>query len=281
VRDSYLLGDRRLLITTDRVSAFDSVLGTIPFKGQVLNQLTNWWFQNSLDIVPNHLLSRPHPNAVIVKNAQPLPLEVVVRSYLTGSSKTALWTLYQEGRESIYGVKLPPNLQKNTPLPQPVITPTTKDESDTPLSHQNVVERGLLSQERWDEVVHTALKLFERGQELARRAGLILVDTKYEFGLVEGALTLIDEIHTPDSSRYWVAGTEHLGEPVHQDKEVLRLWLVSQGYKGHGAPPEIPRELGLDLARLYLKTYQMLTGETLEPPNQTVEEALEGVELSC
>jgi len=281
VRDSYNLGERRLLVTTDRVSAFDRVLGTVPYKGQVLNTLTNWWFQRTGDIVSNHLLSALHPNVVLVKEAEPLPLEVVVRAFLTGSSKTALWTLYQKGEASVYGLNLPAGLKKNTPLPHPVVTPTTKDESDSPLSPDQVVEEGLLPAPLWEEVQEVALKLFARGQKVASEAGLILVDTKYEFGLVEGKLTLIDEVHTPDSSRYWVAGTEKEECPEHQDKELLRLWLVSQGFRGKGEPPSIPPDFALQLARHYLKTFSMLTGETLRPPSQTVQEALKGMELSC
>lgn len=279
VRDVYSLGARRLLVTSDRVSAFDSVLGTIPFKGQVLNQLTNWWFKRTEDLVANHLLSQPHPNAVVVKTARALPLEVVVRAYLTGSSKTALWTLYQEGRESVYGLNLPPGLAKNTPLPEPVVTPTTKDERDSPLSEADILNGQLLPPGLWEQVKSVALELFRRGQEVAQACGLILVDTKYEFGLVDGELTLIDEVHTPDSSRYWVAGTEKDEHPQHQDKEVLRLWLVEHGFRGQGAPPELPPELCLRLAHLYLKTFEMLTGVELQPPGQSVEQAVQGVSL--
>jgi phosphoribosylaminoimidazole-succinocarboxamide synthase len=277
VRDSFCLGEKRLIVTTDRVSAFDTVLGVIPYKGQVLNELTNWWFQKTEDIVENHLLTRVHPNAVLVREAQPIPIEVVVRAYLTGSSKTALWTLYEKGEESRYGVQLPRGLKKNAKLECPLVTPTTKDESDSPLTEQQIIDSGLLSQERWFKLKETALKLFQRGQELAQKAGLILVDTKYEFGLIDGKLILIDEIHTPDSSRYWIAGSEKAKAPLHQDKEVLRLWLVEQGFRGDGKPPEIPQELALRLARHYIDTYRRLTGADIEPPRQSVETALLGV----
>lgn len=279
VRDSYILGEKRIIVTTDRVSAFDTVLGVIPYKGQVLSQLANWWFSKTHDIVSNHLLSELHPNAVLVAEAQPIPIEVVVRAYLTGSSKTALWTLYEQGKEDVYGLKLPAGLSKNTKLEQPVVTPTTKDESDTPLNESQILERGLLSQEMWTKVKETALRLFERGQELAAQAGLVLVDTKYEFGLLDGELILIDEIHTPDSSRYWVAGSEHDALPLHQDKEVLRLWLVEQGFRGDGVAPEIPEELALKLAGHYVDTYERLTGHELRPPTEELTEVLCGVEI--
>lgn len=279
VRDSYKVGERRLIVTTDRVSAFDCVLGTIPFKGQVLNQLTNWWFRQTEDIVANHLLEEVHPNAIWAREAKPILVEVVVRAYLTGSSKTALWTLYEKGEEWRYGVKLSPGLQKNTPLEQPVVTPTTKDESDSPLTREQVVELGLATQEVWDEVQSTALKLFKRGQELAAKAGLILVDTKYEFGLIDGKVALIDEVHTPDSSRYWVAGSEAQAAPLHQDKEVLRLWLREQGFQGDGEPPAIPEELALRLARHYIDTFERLTQTTATAPSEGVQEALNGAKL--
>lgn len=280
VRDAYQVGEQRLLVTTDRISAFDTVLGTIPFRGQVLNQLSNWWFERTQDLIGNHLVRQLHPNVVLVKNAQPLPVEVVVRAYLTGSSKTALWTLYQQGQAGVYGLELPPGLKKNTPLERPVVTPTTKGEKDTPISSQEIVGRGLLPADLWQQVESVALELFRRGQEVARKAGLILVDTKYEFGLIEGQLTLIDEVHTPDSSRYWVAGTENDEFPQHQDKEVLRLWLVGTGFQGDGPAPELTQEKALEMARHYLKTYEMLTGEKLEPPTETIEQAVKGA-LVC
>lgn len=279
VRDSYSVDGKRFIVTTDRVSAFDRVLGTIPFKGQVLNQLTNWWFHNTKDIVANHLIEEVHPNAIWAKEAEPIRVEVVVRAYLTGSSKTSLWTLYEKGQEDKYGVSLPPGLSKNSPLPEPLVTPTTKDESDRPLRNEDVTELGLATAEVWSAVQRSALALFRRGQELADRAGLVLVDTKYEFGLLNDEVILIDEVHTPDSSRYWVKGTEGQPAPLHQDKEVLRLWLRDQGFQGDGEAPTIPEELALRLARHYLDTYEKLTGERLQAPTAGVREALEGVAL--
>ena len=279
VRDSYSVDGKRFIVTTDRVSAFDRVLGTIPFKGQVLNQLTNWWFRQTEDIVSNHLLEEVHPNAVWAREAEPIRVEVVARAYLTGSSKTSLWTLYEKGEEEQYGLKLPPGLLKNSLLPAPLLTPTTKDESDRPLRREDVVEQGLATVEVWEEVQRVALALFERGRQLADRAGLVLVDTKYEFGLVNGEVTLIDEVHTPDSSRYWLKGTEGEPAPLHQDKEVLRLWLRAQGFQGDGEAPVIPEDLALRLARHYLDTFEKLTGKKAEPPMEGVREALEGVAL--
>ena len=211
VRDIYRIDDdRRLLVATDRVSAFDRVLGLIPYKGQVLNQLSAWWFQQTADIVANHVISVPDPNVMLVHEAQALPVEVIVRGYITGVTGTSLWTLYSQGVERPYGLDLPPGLRKDDRLPEPVITPTTKAERgqhDERLTSDEVVERGLVSPELWDEVKRVAVTLFKRGQSIAMRGGLTLVDTKYEFGLLDGKLALIDEIHTPDSSRFWVAET--------------------------------------------------------------------------
>jgi len=234
VRDIYVVDDRRILITTDRVSAFDRVLGLIPFKGQVLNQLSAWWFERTQDIIAHHMLAVPDPNVMIAREAQPLPVEVIVRGYITGVTSTSLWMLYSQGVKRPYGLDLPPGLCKNDPLPEPVITPTTKATGgahDERLTSEEVVERGLVSPDLWEEIQKAALAIFQRGQEVARRAGLILVDTKYEFGLIDGKPALIDEIHTPDSSRFWVAesyeqvrGTDQ--EPENFDKEFLRMWFV-------------------------------------------------------
>ncbi|HNS03950.1 MAG TPA: phosphoribosylaminoimidazolesuccinocarboxamide synthase [Anaerolineae bacterium] len=209
VRDIYVHDGQRILVTTDRVSAFDRVLGAIPFKGQVLNQLSAWWFEQVSDVVANHVLSVPDPNVTIAAEAEALPVEVIVRGYITGITSTALWTLYSQGVPRPYGLDLPAGLRKNDPLPQPVITPTTKATGpgghDERLTSAEVVERGLVAPALWEEVQQAALAIFLRGQAVARQAGLILVDTKYEFGLIDGKLALIDEVHTPDSSRFWVA----------------------------------------------------------------------------
>ena len=271
VRDCYLRQAERILITTDRISAFDRVLGLIPYKGQVLNQLAAWWFDQTSDIVANHLRGVPDPNVTVATEAIPLPVEVVVRGYLTGVTSTSLWTLYQQGVALPYGIDLPPGLTKNARLPRPVITPTTKAEAgahDERLTPTEVVERGLVDKTLWHEIEHVAVRLFLRGQEIAHRAGLILVDTKYELGLVDGRLTLIDEIHTPDSSRYWALESWHPGsavEPESFDKEFLRLWLKAQGYTGDGPPPPLPRDLRVEVARRYISTFERLTGSVFEP----------------
>jgi phosphoribosylaminoimidazole-succinocarboxamide synthase len=269
VRDAWPLpGSRRLIVTTDRVSAFDRVLGTIPFKGQVLNLLSAWWFERTADLIPNHLLSVPHPNAMIVREAVPLPIEVVVRGFITGVTSTSLWTLYEKG-ERPYGLDLPPGLKKNDRLPSPVVTPTTKAQTghDRPTTANELIASGLIGAELWREVEGRALALFARGQSIAESRGLLLVDTKYELGLVDGVLTLIDEVHTPDSSRYWLADSWHQRDaehpPVHLDKERLRFALNALGYRGDGAAPALPDALRLDLAEHYLELFSRLTGAAL------------------
>jgi phosphoribosylaminoimidazole-succinocarboxamide synthase len=278
VRDMYALDGRRVLITTDRISAFDRVLGAIPFKGQVLNQLSAWWFEQTGDVVANHLLAVPDPNVTIAREAAPLPVEVVVRGYITGVTKTSLWTLYATGERRIYGATLPDGLHKNDPLPTPLITPTTKAEDgghDEPLTPDEIVERDLLPAPLWREVQEAALAVFARGQELARRAGLILVDTKYEFGLVDGRLTLIDEVHTPDSSRFWTqASYEAGGELEHLDKEFLRAWYATQGYRGDGPPPKMPDEFVARVAARYIAAYERLTGRAFVPAEQPAVERI-------
>jgi phosphoribosylaminoimidazole-succinocarboxamide synthase len=276
VRDSYTHNGRRILITTDRVSAFDRVLGHIPFKGQVLNQLSAWWFEQTRDLVNNHVIDVPDPNVTIAHDAQPLPVEVVVRGYITGVTKTSLWTLYAQGDRRPYGIPLPDGLRKNDRLPHPIITPTTKAEyggHDERLTREEILSQGLVAKPLWEQIETVALALFARGQEVAQRAGLILVDTKYEFGLVNGQLTLIDEFHTPDSSRFWTLDSYQLGqEPEQYDKEVLRQWFVAQGYRGDGVPPAMPAEFMAQMARLYLTAYERLTGQEFVPGEQpTVE----------
>ena len=263
VRDIYVVDGQRVLITTDRVSAFDRVLGVIPFKGQVLNQLSAWWFEQTRDVVANHVITFPDPNVTIAREAQPLPVEVIVRGYITGVTSTSLWTLYSQGVPRPYGLDLPPGLRKNDPLPEPVITPTTKATGgahDERLTSEEVVARGLVAPDLWEEIQRAALAIFRRGQEVARRAGLILVDTKYEFGLIDGRPALIDEVHTPDSSRYWVAASYEAlrgsdREPENFDKEFLRLWFVQQGYRGDGPPPAMPPAFIAQVAQRYIAAY--------------------------
>lgn len=269
VRDYYVLGDKRIIITTDRQSAFDRVLGLIPFKGQVLTGLSNFWFSKTLDILPNHFLSSPDPNAIVVKNCQLIPIEMVVRGFISGVTSTSLWTAYEKGEREIYGIKFPEGLRKNQRLETPVITPTTKAEvgHDERLTEKEILEKGIVSADLWEQMKAAALALFERGTQVCSKAGIILVDTKYEFGLLNGELTLIDEIHTPDSSRFWVKDTyeervENGEEPENFDKEFLRRWYKDQGYMGDGEPPAMSQQLILDLSKIYIAIYEKITGQT-------------------
>lgn len=269
VRDMYQVGGKRILITTDRVSAFDRVLGTIPYKGQVLNQLSQWWFEQTEDIVKNHFIESPDPNVTIAREAEPLPVEIIVRGYITGVTSTSLWTLYNAGDRTPYGIPLPDGLQKDDPLPEPIITPTTKATGgahDERLTRDEIISGGLVEKSLYEQIEKAAIAVFKRGQEVAEKAGLILVDTKYEFGLIDGELVIIDEIHTPDSSRYWVKSTYGSGdEPENFDKEYLRKWFKSQGYSGDGVAPTIPTELAVEVATRYIEAYEKLTGNTFEP----------------
>lgn len=278
VRDIYHDGGRRLLIATDRVSAFDRVLGVIPYKGQVLNQLSAWWFEATQDLVPNHLMAVPDPNVSVVREADPLPVEVVVRGYITGVTSTSLWYLYSQGDRRPYGIPLPDGLRQNDRLPVPIITPTTKAAGgahDERLTRDEILARGLVAEPLWRQIEGVALALFARGQEIVGQASLILVDTKYEFGLVDGRLTLIDEIHTPDSSRFWTAESyQQGGEPQHLDKEYLRQWFVGQGYRGEGAPPPMPPDFVVQVARLYITAYERLTGAAFVPGEQPAAERI-------
>ena len=274
VRDIYQPGDVRVLVASDRISAFDRVLGTIPLKGQVLNQLAAFWFEQTRDIVDNHVIAVPHPNATVCREAAPLPVEVVVRGYITGVTSTSLWTQYSQGVERPYGLDLPVGLVKNDPLPTPVITPTTKAEKgehDVPTTEADIIASGAVSSELWAEVRAAALALYERGRAIAAEAGLILVDTKYEFGVVDGRLTLIDEVHTPDSSRYWLAETyDERRTPKSLDKEHVRTWLKSVGYSGDGPSPPIPDDLAVELSLRYIEAFEALTGTDFAPAGADV-----------
>ena len=284
VRDWYPLSDeRRLLVTTDRLSAFDRVLACVPFKGQVLNQLAAWWFEQTSDVIANHMLAVPDPNALIAREAEPFPVEVVVRGYITGVTSTALWYRYSLGEREIYGYRFPDGLQKNQVLPEPIITPTTKGGitgHDERLTCAEVVAKGYLDEATWEQVQAAALAIFKRGQAIAQHAGLILVDTKYEFGRAkDGRVLLIDEVHTPDSSRFWKADTyaEKFGrgdEPENFDKEFVRLAYAERGYRGDGTPPAMSDELWIAASQRYIAIYEMLTGQTFVPGAYPVEPRL-------
>ncbi len=287
VRVSYAYGEgRRLFVTTDRLSAFDRVIAGVPYKGQVLNQLSAWWFERTGDVVANHVVDLPDPNLLVARAAQPLPVEVVVRGYITGVTSTSLWRQYADGARTIYGYHFSDGLRKNTELPSAIVTPTTKAEHgghDEPLSPSDVTRKGLVATDLWRTVESAALELFARGQEIARQSGLILADTKYEFGTTPaGELLLIDEVHTPDSSRYWVADTyeQRLSadeEPESLDKEVVRRALIGAGYDGNGAPPELAPEVWEATSRRYIDAYERLTGLTFQPGSYPVEDRIREV----
>jgi len=280
VRDIYEQDDRLVLITTDRLSAFDRILGLVSYKGQVLNQLAAFWFGQVADIIGSHFIESPDPNVTIGRKCCPLPVEVVVRGYITGVTSTALWYRYSQGERTIYGMDFPDGLQKNDALPAPIITPTTKAQDgghDERITSAEIVERGLVSAPLWEQVCAAAIAVFQRGQAIARQGGLILVDTKYEFGVTdEGELVIIDEMHTPDSSRFWTAesyenltvgGAENTEgrEPENFDKEFIRLYYAAHGYRGEGEPFPMPQALAVQAAERYIRTYEMLTGQTFIP----------------
>lgn len=271
VRDNYTQGARRILITTDRLSAFDRIIALIPFKGEVLNAITRFWFEKTKDICPNYIESYPDPNVIVGKECKPVMLEMIVRGYITGSTTTSAWYNYEKGVRDFCGNLLPEGLKKNQKLPTPIITPTTKaahGEHDANVSGEQAIEMGLVTREEWNQLSKYALALYKKGVEIAANQGVILVDTKYEFGRdPDGKIVLIDEIHTPDSSRFWIANTYDQKitageEPDNINKEYLRLWLANQGYRGEGEMPAITEEVIIETAEKYIQAYEMITGET-------------------
>ncbi len=272
VRDVYEKDGKVFLIATDRQSAFDRNLANIPFKGQILTQTSKFWFEQTKDIIQNSVIEFPDPNTSVQKKLTVFPVEFVIRGYITGVTSTAAWTAYSKGEREFCGNTLPEGLKKNQKFPEPIITPTTKDEEhDEKISAEEIVKQGLMTQEQWDYVADKTRKIFARGQEIASKNGLILVDTKYEFGYDEnGEIYLIDEIHTPDSSRYWLKDSyeerfSNDQEPENIDKEFLRLW-----FKEHCDPykdetlPEAPEELVIELSKKYIKLFEMITGQEFE-----------------
>ena len=277
VRENYTRNGERLIVVTDRVSAFDVVLGTIPLKGQVLNGLAQHWFAATADLFPNHMLAVPDPQAMRVVECRPIPVEFVVRGYITGVSDTSIWRAYERGEREFCGHRLPHGLRKHERLPENLLTPSTKapkGEHDLSVSKDWLIARGLVDADRFAALERRCLALFAAGQAIAGERGLILVDTKYELGLRDdGEIVLIDEIHTPDSSRYWYAegypGAMARGEdPRSLDKEFLRRWLVEQGFRGEGPPPTLPDELRLEAARRYIEVYELLTGRGFEADSE-------------
>jgi phosphoribosylaminoimidazole-succinocarboxamide synthase len=273
VRDFYMVGDKRVLITTDRQSAFDVILGHIPYKGTVLNLLTQFWLENTKDIIPNHMVSVPDPNVMISQNCQLIPIEMIVRGYITGVTNTSLWTAYQKGERVFCGNSLPEGLVKNQKLEKPILTPSTHAEAgahDVNMSRSEIIDQKIVDESIYSQMETAALRLFQRGTEICRQKGLILVDTKYEFGLLNGQVVLIDEIHTPDSSRFWKLDSyqDRLSqglEPENFDKEFIRLWYVEHGYKGEGQPPQMPLELAVAASQRYVGNYELITGTEFKP----------------
>ncbi len=275
VRDCYDLPDnRRILISSDRISAFDRILGAIPFKGQVLTQTARFWFEHTADICRNHVLAYPDPNVVIGRRLEILPVEIVVRGYLAGTTSTSILTRYKTGERSMYGHHLPDGLRDNETLPAAIITPTSKafdGGHDEPLTADDIIAQELLSKAQWEEISSIALSLFARGQQMAADRGLILVDTKYEFGVdEEGNILLADEIHTPDSSRFWLAdgyekAFEEGGRPPSFDKDIIRAWVDARCDPYKDPIPEIPAEMIEATSKVYMEAYEAITGQTFEP----------------
>jgi phosphoribosylaminoimidazole-succinocarboxamide synthase len=278
VRENYDLPDgRRIIIATDRLSAFDRILTAVPFKGQVLTQTARFWFEATADLCPNHVIAYPDPNVLLCRRLNIMPVEIVIRDYLAGTTSTSILSMYRAGRREMYGITLPDGLRPNEKLPHTILTPTTKafdGGHDEPLSAEEIVGRGLLTAAQWQEVSAKAHALFARGREMAAARGLILVDTKYEFGFDNaGNIVLADEIHTPDSSRYWFRDTYAArfaaGEALQSfDKDFVRSWVAARCDPYKDSVPEIPREIVLEAARLYIEAFETITGQRLVLPAQ-------------
>jgi phosphoribosylaminoimidazole-succinocarboxamide synthase len=268
VRENFYLDDKIVMVTTDRVSAFDHILGTIPFKGEILTQIAKFWFEKTKHIAPNHYIDDPDPQVLLTKKAKTLPIEIIVRGYITGS----LWRDYEKGINDQYGFKIPDGMIKNQKFDAPILTPTTKadyGEHDEPISKEEIVS-GLVDKDIYEKAEKYAMELFAAGQEWAQKRGLILVDTKYEFGMIDGELNVIDEIHTPDSSRYWIAEgyQERYEKGENQlmlDKENIRQWLIENGFSGEGTPPELSEDIRVLLSEKYMELYKILIGNDYNP----------------
>ncbi|MBI4440164.1 phosphoribosylaminoimidazolesuccinocarboxamide synthase [Candidatus Woesearchaeota archaeon] len=278
VRDNFLLNGKRIIVTSDRISAFDRVLTTIPFKGQVLNQISAFWFEKTKRIVPNHVIEVPDPNVMVVNECKPYPVEMVVRGYITGVTTTSLWYNYSRGSRTFCGIKIPDGLMKDQKLEHPIITPTTKAEHgghDMLISRGEIISGGLVEKHEYGEIEEKALKLFEFGQKEAAKNGLILVDTKYEFGNADGKILVIDEMHTPDSSRFWMQASyeELFGRGQEQrplDKEYVRRYLADKGFLGEGDIPEIPNDVKIEAAKRYIIAYEKITGKQFAADNSDI-----------
>ena len=278
VRENFHLDDEIIMVTTDRISAFDHVLGTIPFKGQILSEIANFWFEKTRNIAPNHILSSPDPQVLIAQKAETLPVEVIIRGYITGS----LWREYSQGINGQYGFMLPEGLKMNQKFMEPILTPSTKAEyglHDEPIARDTIIDK-LVEESVYAQAEEYAIQLFTAGQKWASEQGLILVDTKYEFGMVGDQLILIDEIHTPDSSRYWLADEYETrysaGEKQNMlDKENIRQWLIENGFSGEGTPPKLTEEIRIFLAEQYIELFKILTGKSFEPMVGDVRERIQ------
>jgi phosphoribosylaminoimidazole-succinocarboxamide synthase len=277
VRDNYTRDGQRFIVVTDRISAFDRVLGTIPFKGQVLNRLAAWWFQKTKNVADNHMIGVPDPNVLQCVECEPILVEMIVRAYATGTTSTSLWTHYERGVRVFCGHRLPEGLKKHQKLPSPILTPTTKapkGEHDVSGSREEILATGKVTARDFDEAAVLAAKLFEAGQKICIERGLLLVDTKYEFGRTpEGRLVVIDEVHTPDSSRFWRASTYddrfRAGQdPEPLDKDFVRRWYIGQGYKGDGDAPPMTDEVRVGAAERYIAAYEQITGEAFVPDQE-------------
>lgn len=280
VRDNYDLADaRRIIIATDRLSAFDRIITAIPLKGQVLTRIARFWFDATSGICPNHVIEYPDPNVLVCRRLAIMPVEIVVRDYLAGTTATSIWSMYKAGRREIYGLHFPDGLRENQKLPSTIVTPTTKASDgghDEPLTAEQIIACRLLTPEQWQTVSELALALFVRGSEIACEHGLILVDTKYEFGFdPAGQIILADEIHTPDSSRYWLAESYQrrfaAGEPPESlDKDFVRRWVTARCDPYRDPIPEIPREVVAEAARLYVEVFETITGQRFDFPDPTI-----------
>ncbi len=278
VRDNYRLNGKRIIVTTDRISAFDRVLCALPFKGQVVNQTAAFWFDRTRHIIDNHLIDVPDPNVLLARQCRMIPVEMVVRGYLTGVTTTSAWYHYERGHREFCGHVLPEGMIKNQAFDRPIITPSTKPEQgshDESVSADEILRSGLVEEGVYREMERAALALFEFGTELAAAQNLILVDTKYEFGIVDDRVVLIDEIHTPDSSRFWIRNTyeDRFGrgeEPDKLDKEYVREWLADRGFRGEGPIPDIPDDVRIEAARRYITAYEMITARSFEARNEDV-----------
>ena len=268
VRENFYLDDEIVMVTTDRVSAFDHILGTIPFKGEILTQIAKFWFEKTKDIAPNHYIDDPDPQVLLTKRAEPLPIEIIIRGYITGS----LWRDYSSGVDGQYGFTMPEGMKKNQKFDSPIITPTTKadyGEHDEAISKEEIIS-GLVDKDIYEKAEKYAMALFSEGQKWANERGLILVDTKYEFGMIGDELYVIDEIHTPDSSRYWISNEYESrfanGEnQLMLDKENIRQWLIEKGFSGEGTPPELSEDIRILLSEKYMELYKVLTGNDYNP----------------